>query len=131
MLLTDRYRRSAEKRPPLQRSVMLGAGAIVFWGGIVGIVILLKAAVELDGRLAVVGAFFFVLLALSGAFGGVVYHATEPIRKRGVIGRTTANVLNGAELLRDGGFSVDCRSAPGRPVPMTMRRQSVLGVKAE
>lgn len=95
MFFIDRFWRTAERLPALQRSAMLGAGWIVLWGGIAGVFILFKAAIELDGRLAVIGAFFFVLLALSGAFGGVVYHATEPMRKRGVIGRTTASVLTG------------------------------------
>lgn len=40
------------------------------------------------------GAGWCLLLWLSGAAGGVVYHLTDPIRRRGWLGRTLANVVS-------------------------------------
>ena len=45
-------------------------------------------------RSLLLGVGWCLLLGLSGAVGGVLYHLMDPIRRRGWLGRTVANVVS-------------------------------------
>ena len=76
-----------------QQTAASGALLLLMMAGIGVVILLVLGLINLDLGYVVQALALFVLLAVSGAAGGIVFHATAPIRRHSKVGHYASAIL--------------------------------------